>query len=1463
MTFFAHIAQKAYNYQKSTLKSYTWYGFKKTVIFAPAAQAIIDELEQGGVPFDEQANAGFDIELGKKNYAPEYTPNPNNKHALAYALFKLALERDLDATNNALYLEIWHSDSYDHILDTEKETFFAQICTILKEHVEKYKTNAQLIPNPEYLINDIYFITNHLFSIFKEDKQKKQIELIQASGFFETVIKPGLVLEGEIFIRNMKMFPQLASLPYKENRTILQEYAQNYAVTKNVDIKNLIVTLLSWQSKNKEDISISVAHENDSLWIETLIKHLDDIAAWDNIIEDIKPAMYDEFFKRKLHETLCNKLLEKITKEDYWTKTLEEHRASGNTVLFKLIDKIIKDKNEVLDDRIRLYGENFIRFSIRKMDAKLIISDPVDAIYQISNAIKNAIESTLGGYALSIMSVSIDSVLRLNEAHKQEIRFSIEKSLQHLEENIKIYPDPQKAIQKFTSVSRDILNALKPYHLDLQEIIYNCPNSLNTIKNIATVLSIYIIEDKGIDDVDGFYQSEFYKKSGAPQVPEGRNDNVITDYLNNISELVTSYRSNPIRLYKADNEINRNCTTFLQREVVDIYQPLFTRNASYLAIKAVLQIIDYRIISYTQGDKYEKGFYNDYLRQIKYQNFYQPLSAYIPFVIAQINMSLKKIKYEHYQAPERAKALVEYLGECKMFWCIQSDALDLHAQELMFDLVVINSGFVNVQSADNRSFLRQFYKMNAEGKIRDGEISTQDVKKFIGLFVIYFDDYDRVVEFFEHNISQIFRINRDGFDASEYYLISVHAIHHDLFIPIWAALIRFNLTDVVKFEHRHFIIHAGINPNPIRAYELLFPGNDFGPNKKILPLLLSTPIYSISCLLTTQIRQQLQKKHILHSSDDAFNNNTFNYAKWYALYNIDKSIIVTPLQYLAFQFLAGNMGSTPLTIISRIMQQDVQLDFHLEDRTYGSWLDILLVGLHYTHADGDFSPETTECISKIASYMSGERAVNFFTKEYRNKTIDRLIAEMNPMADSEHDSYIYGLCLTFIVSTFFYRDISKDIDFDDVLIKKIASLILAYASFESTKKQMSIEQYLVDSVGYSTGNNTTVILKKMKSLVETGEVYIDPKTLSFTTHISFKNDTREYQLARKVCVTIKESLFLLLNKGPNIAHSEYLRLQDKILDCKNGTPLSSAARTAIYQSIEKTIQSMLRIGGDQWRNIEYIEQFFQILFEITQLVDLEFKPCIKGNAKIVLDRYRWAFLFKNRSTLVYTGMVSDVSFTNDVYSVFNNEGFKSLITVFVNDIIRKARDYNKKPWKPNNTHNTACAQLIESLKDQGKPSAFIKSMIAIIHYRLKSYTEVIYEKSFYLECLSSPLDSLSAIMKENNLTDHFTDFYKNSFFDEICAVLQEIGAENIRNRSKECRGSFAQSLDLFIKILHLEEQFKNFNYRQYGLKVELNESASSSTVITSSQACNMNNNNNSDDTSNHLSQKSAVETNKM
>lgn len=1270
----------------------------------------------------------------------------------------------------------------------------------------------------------------------------------------------------------------LFSIVYKEGRTPLQELAKGYAFTKRADIIDLIIRLLEQQT----EAGFSVAHEKDPLWIETLLEYLNDESAWDKIMRLIPQAMWNEFFTRKLHLTLSEKLLQKLNKEDFWTQSLVEQRSSGNTILIKVIERIIKDKEFTLDKRLAFYKENHALLDRpHTFFDEITDSPPVTTIHQVSNAIKEQVLAVLSIAKPQAWVNNAPVIIEgINDAHKRELCTSIEKSLITLEENIVIYPDPQPMIEKISVFSNNIANILIAYQLDFEEMIFANPRSHFILKNILTNLAIFVKKESDF----GFYQTDFYKKMNLPMTfHEPKDSYPFSKFLRKLARQTQEYRSNFIRLNKKDNHINRNASEFLQHEVVDVFHEETKDGREcdkliHLCLKAILQIIDYRIISYTQGEKYEKGFYREYLEGNVYvtPDMVDDLEPYKPFIIAQINISLKKLKPKDYQTHERATALNEYLSSLKNHFAIEISELDSNAHDVYYDLNVIIAGFENIEKENDPLFLRKFFKADVDdGKLERNETSAQDVKKFIDCIFDYHvemcskGDYKKVLDL--KYVDQALAIKKDGFDAAKYFLErSQKAFQPQVFIAMWVKLMSINKTDKTEMNKKHFWIHTvKAYENPIIAYKTLLENLSFrNVSPALKTKLFSTPIYSendlpLAKIIFPQYQDKFYTQLVNYQSAYALHDDvrhgisrqsTFNHAKWSCLYDkqhaFTKTDRFTPLQFLAFQYLIDEkIGPGHLEIISCVLGQNPDIDE--ESDTHGSWLDILLVGMHDHSIDGIPDP-----FINLLHFISDKMSVKIFTKEKRHKMADLLMSEMNPLIDSKHDTDRYQLYFTALLIAAFRPNIVQETINDPQFITKICFLLMR------SNDNLALEYLFV------TLNHPEELLKLIKTQIEKNIInptmVVDNKTKEglcniFNIQLKVPLKPSEYSIARSVCVAIKETLFLELSKRTSIYdHWKDWIVKDMKYEMSTlGKVLDDNTKEAIYQSCEKVILYTLEFAKAKWRDDDFVIAFFEILNFIVCIVHLDHKRILSDKTSKILEHYLWTTTYQSKAAELPANFANVFAPQKKQLLVLlpqDNPKVDQYIQSFIDTIVINAKEYNKKSWKPLNGHNKGCAEFIANLKNTAESPhrTFIKAIVKIIDYRLRSFTEIKYEKSFYRECLAAPLQALSQQAEKIP----FSDFYKQNLYYEITDILQEMMAEVISDYDIERRCVLRESLDLFVNILDLGEKFKDFDYSQYGLHVTRQQlAASSSTVIVSNNKNITNNSNNNNSDSNNNSHK--------
>lgn len=1362
MGFFDIIISKAQVYRNATkLSNKSWSSTLFTNLQSAkptATDTFIDDLTRAGVVWGELSS---------------YQKNANNKQAIAHALFKYCISRQLDAQTHPVYDQILHELGPYHAIEAkELELFYNDILSVLRDHMHNYKSNSKCITDPIQLISDIIALTFSLFAEFKNHFDERQAQLLLDSELLSTFLpvyfkkintnaivdpviikalqiqpqlgvflleklledtsgvdskpfyilfdiwlwlleheaiavdasisydslgqntfiqtwhriylmvgesshKDGVSSVGALYtlIKQNKLINlpvktknELLSLVYIDGHTPLQKLATVYMHTRRSDIVDLIIALLEQQS----DVGFSLQYEKDPIWIETLLLYLDDELAWKKIMPLVTPSMWTEFHQRGLVEKISKQLVEKIQAGDFWTQSLIEQRSSDKMILLDILKKMTTIEDKV----IQAFDNNVNQLSICLMPAVthstphysfkatyLMTSDIYHQVQQAINA--NAPQAAL----ISVTPEGIQEKPPLDDHYKKELSTSIEKSLRFLERHFSLYPLPVKMIDKFIHLSINIDTILKSYHCTCDEIIFSNPVSKAIIKNMLANMLLFAY---GVNEYDALCGTTFYKAVATPITrTQASNWFVASDiesyddirkYLTELETQTQNYRQNPFRLYKKDNDTNRNCTEFIKHSIVDTFliinENVHEGRMLVLVIKAMLQIIDYRIISYTDGDKYEKGFYREYLTNknlIPTDAMMKDLKRYKPFVIAQLNSSLRKLNTENYQDLDRAESLYHYLSSLLLQWGIRKAELDNNAQTI-YGKTALEVHLAMFKSKD-AAFIRQL--------LTDPKMTH---------------------------------------------------IENEWEIPIWTG------TD------------EGFNP---------------------------------------------EKWHPLYArKNGGFKDNK-----------------LTALQYLALLYLSDKTrGNTYLALIMLALENK---PVRKENHENGHWIETLLLALHK-----DSSENKQFFVDNIILIIPIQMWTNFFQTGMFKKIMENLVNESNPLVDSQNDAQTYQIYFLLFLRAL-HPHLESDIESSGDLIEHMCHHILFYSPespvhqyFELKYKNMSdglrgkIRTHLEKNITDPTLFTSSDIKKSLCKIVG--------------LQIEIPVNLTEYILACYVCRTFIPVMFLNLDSYP-LQHSPPLAFKE-------------STKAAISQAIEKFIHHSLQRGGRKWYSIKFLSNVLSGCNKVASRVGFDISKILTEKNKKVFENYAWVFSpgphdFGSFEEDLYVAWAQDKALS------FIDEKTLSAYMDFLTAIRDSVEKYfvdtlNYENHKNEHQYSLGIALFFKITLKLDFKQTFLK----IIDYRLGIYDKDIYEPHFYLQCLKAPLEKL-----KNKLS--LSDFYKDHFFYEIKKTLQDVydgqkmerfdPSKNVNDAIR--LNSLRITLALFSEVLGLGQHFEDFDYAQYKL----------------------------------------------
>jgi hypothetical protein len=1041
---------------------------------------------------------------------------------------------------------------------------------------------------------------------------------------------------------------------------------------------------------------------------------------------------------------------------------------------------------------------------------------------------------------------ALDQTLGLTPQYKQEISLSIQKSLiAWLAKDFSLYSNPDEMIVQFIRLNTNLKDLLAAFGLEFKDIILNNPTSQALLKNMCVNLFLFANPSQK----SSLRLLDIYHKSMEITSTVLTNTQVkpINDFLTDFDTITTGYTKTytvggfGIQTNIGVGENNQACIDFIKEYCSNLAENgRNTQNLRIAAVKVMARFIDYRIVSYKDaGDKYEKSFYKDHVKDIfaRHPDMMPLLKDYKPYVIAQINASLKKIVRKDYSSPERAKSLKACLAAFETDFHAMSEMqindngasiwagfkitdLDENAQAIYTDLEIITL-FPEVDATDPESkkslarIITDYRKTN--------KLNTADKALLIDILIKHkYYKYNHILglgyiheALKENHVDFLAQVNNDPeCTAKQFTDAWLYCLGHDFSFNgiTFRAQGASIATPLVQYIDE---------PNDATThFENLFKN----PNFKTTNAAIKTKILSASYPYKNVPKIPMQRyagnastisavlgsitlNDIDNLQGNASMSCTFDPQSWHVYFEKDTVIPgdakFTALQHLAFDALSLTNKNKQQTLYEIANVLATLPDITREDGTYGYWIETLLVGMHKPSES-----EKQYVIKEILPLISEAMMAQFEQKGVLAKMLATLQTQSNPLADAPNERATYELYVRFLLEAAIKNKDTK-------LAEDVAKQFIFYPNMYDTLADKwqnlsgSLQKAIQRGITESTPNALMPPSRKTKLYNVAGKM----KTSAWTA-----ND-EPYLVAMLASKLVKETLFLSLSAFSTTdvtlnKTSAFDNIQNKNLDAN--------AKEKIYESIQKSIHNSLVNTPNKWRSYEFLVVVLKILDKLAIDLDLDGEKLISnGNLNQIAKNYYWMVEFKDRKdALADLSKFKFISDANKKRTPFENS---TQMATFMSALALNAATYQKSSewnkWGASETNKAYTLKVeeysLQYAQNNMKPfknNCFIETMRTIIEYRMDAYTRDKFDKGFYLQGLENPLLELG------NTPVVLTPVYADNLFIEILDKLNGLFNSHpqlILNEPERVT-SLRQSVLLFATVLGLKDKFENFDYQANG-----------------------------------------------
>lgn len=1254
---------------------------------------------------------------------------------------------------------------------------------------------------------------------------------------------------------------ELLSLPCFQDATPLQHLANAYHVDKFV-IGHSIEILLSFKSisiQNERDLcwlEILIPKLDNIQDCQEILNEIPDNMITElsqrNIHIHLAVTLFNtlkgmdlwtrDYKKFQTNEIILLKIIQKITRNDFnQMKDIEPHilrtiqSFSAYMELNQSFEQYENNSYRNWDKRTdnnefrtvihsekhwaSMYDAKFDRFiqHYRERDDESCLDT-----YLITNAV-HCLASELTVSTINYTNFEFDDLKHeepfiISDDYKKEISLSIQKTLIRINRkymvNMTTDFENHELPYNYIMFIQNISSILYRFNLQFEHIVLDNPISKTMIQNMLWSIRPYlapyqIIKLQGIPS----YYSAFHLEAEEYQLTLEHEIRAQHLFIGALLIAANNYANGMLGAYrqaKPGNEYNDICSRMLTLVIeANINYRSNSRNSEYrvnpstvlLEIQCIMLIMNYRIISYTE-DKYEKTFYNDYLKNVFDRYPLKGRTYLIKFkriFIAQINISLIKIDEGHLEgSPEKSQSLKSYLDGLLNDLEININELDAFAKIVYYKLACYTA-CTNVL-IHHREIAEIYQSIDHYCIDQKLELSH---KKIVLAYVAKCTS--------DHSLFSL-PLVQDALKDNENWMYDYQRnVDSIQFARLWLFCLANQLT--VEVTLKNMPLMQFYNDSKITENEDFKKLSDVQKSKI---LSAAYQCYQDADLPSTSNRPLSQSRHPnIKSISETFRLNdaeslmnektvaTYRPRLWHDAYEREH-VYSTALQRFSYMILLGNktIGDVYESIIDLLAHKP---NISNETSSY-SWIETILCAMH--DKDKKDHDIFIKILDKIPAQMMGE----FLEKGIMESLINQLKNELCPLLEINQPG-IYHLYIRFILRAFIIcpdkmksnESLIKDF-FEVLFVPGPSAEFMQY--YSTLKDDDSSIKEMIDTQMALAFEKALIPSKRKNNILSTHKVDIE-----------FDN---QLLLSIMICKVVHETLFLNVNafnkqalhySGQHNRNDGKSNMDDKdplhqfILDLKQYI-LSDAFKAEIYKTIQKSIAYSLEIENPRWQSHNFIIRFFELLNIIAENVELDRALLLPKNIEIIIDNYYWGLTYESQQE-----KISDQFsiFIQQVNARWEGDHITKLIpdekrNDFMTAIFQNANTYLNSSWnvnKPSNGENVDCATALKDLKDsyltnditidnKQRSILFIKAMLIIMKYRFNSYKNITFDKSFYLQGLVGPLAKLKSdeiIMPEG-------------YQIKLAAALMEIISKlDVKAFSQDKKASFRASIAQFNETL--------------------------------------------------------------
>lgn len=1037
--------------------------------------------------------------------------------------------------------------------------------------------------------------------------------------------------------------------------------------------------------------------------------------------------------------------------------------------------------------------------------------------------------------------ITLEQILKLTPQDKQEISVSIQKSLiAWLAKDFSLYSNTDEMIVQFIRFNNNLKELLAAFGLDFKEIILNKPTSAALLKNMCVNLLLFAnSSQKASLKLLDFYERSMEIK---PTALFGVQFQPINDFLTDFNEKSANYTKNfklgfiGVETTIGIGETNKACIDFINERCDNIDNSKNTENNRLAAAQVMARFIDYRIVSYKDaGDKYEKSFYKDHVKDIfaRHRNMMPFLKDYKPYIIAQINASLKKLERKDYSSLERAKSLKACLDAFEIDFYSMSEIkvnddgtgvragfkitdLDENAQAIYTGLEIITL-FPEVNATDPESKKSLARIITAYRKTK--KLETPDKALLIDILIKHkYYIYNHILDLGyihealkENHVDFLNQTNNDPARTADQFTNAwLYCLGHKFSFEGVTFKKDGQTTPLVQYidePNNATVQFANLFKNS--NFEMINPAIKTKilsapyPYKKMLKIPMKPYGSTTSTINTLFASMQLNDAENLQTN--ASTSCTFNPENWHFAFQKDTIIPhdakFTALQHLAFDALSASNKMQTLEQIANVLA--TVPDITKEDGTYGYWIETLLVSIHQGSNNNK-----QYVITKILPLIPDAMMAKFADKGVLTKMLAVLQEQSNPLADAPNDKATYELYVRFLLEAAIKN---KDAKLAEDVAKQFIFYPNMYEALGNKWQDLtgSLQAAIKNGITASTPNALMPPNRKTRLYNIAGQMKLG----------NWSRSDEPYLVAMLASKLVKETLFLSLSAFSTTEVS----LKGPAFDNIQNKNLDTNTKEKIYESIQKSIHNSLVHTPHKWRSYEFVVVVLKILNKLATDLELDGKKLISNeDLNQIADNYYWMVEFKDKKDALAD--LSKFKFISDKNKTHTPLKTSTQMDTFMGTLGSNTTTYqNSNGWSKFGASETnkACALQITSstgaynqfpATGKLKYHAFIETMRTIIDYRMDAYTRDKFDKGFYLEGLENPLLDLSKtpVVLEK--------VYADNLFIEILDKLNTLlnSHQQLITNEPERANSLRQSVQLFATVLNLEDRFENFDYQTNG-----------------------------------------------